>query len=202
MRAYELFESLENELQTFADQVKDELGLQEFRLYMVRGDIKLDTIIVGKENRKSGVGSEAISRLTRFADKHGKRIILSPATKDPHHGTTSRSRLVNFYKRFGFKENKGRKRDFTVSASMIRDPESNINEAKVHTGFKIFCDMDGVLVNFEKGAAEFMADSSYGENFVVQNFKVEHGRSAAPFWKKSAAMFRLFAMTRRPWKRC
>lgn len=58
-----------------------------------------------------------------------------------------------------------------------------LTEAK-GSGFKIFCDMDGVLVNFQKGAAEFMADPSYGEEFVVQNFKVEQGRSARPFWKK------------------
>jgi hypothetical protein len=61
--------------------------------------------------------------LADLADDLGKRVTLSPAVRDDHMGTTSRSRLVDFYKRFGFVENKGRKKDFAVSDSMYRDPK-------------------------------------------------------------------------------
>lgn len=44
-----------------------------------------------------------------------------------------------------------------------------LTEAK-GSGFKIFCDMDGVLVNFQKGAAEFMADPSYGGRICCSEF--------------------------------
>jgi len=45
---------------------------------------------------------------------------LSTAQRDPHHGTTSSARLKKFYKRFGFRENKGRRYDAAVSDNMIR----------------------------------------------------------------------------------
>ncbi len=57
-----------------------------------------------------------------YADATGKRVVLTPGQKDDRHGTTSRSRLVTFYKRFGFVENKGRAKDFTISESMYREP--------------------------------------------------------------------------------
>jgi hypothetical protein len=60
--------------------------------------------------------------LIAFADQAGRRITLSPAQKGDPNGTTSRSRLVAFYKRLGFKENKGRSKDFTTSAAMVREP--------------------------------------------------------------------------------
>jgi len=123
MRYQELFEAeeLQKEIKLFADQTKKGLDLKEFNLGMIRGDIKLYMFIIKKEDRKRGLGSEAMDRLTKFADQHGKRIILSPLDKDKHHGTTSRSRLIKFYKRFGFYENKGK--DFSISETMIRDPK-------------------------------------------------------------------------------
>ena len=60
-----------------------------------------------------------------------------------------------------------------------------LTEAR-NTGFQLYCDMDGVLVDFRKGAAEFMADASYGEEYVVQGYDVGHGKISAPFWKKLA----------------
>ena len=86
--------------------------------------ITVQTIIVKEEDRKTGVGSEIMEDIIRYADKKGKRIELTPALKDDFHGTTSRSRLKKFYKRFGFVENKGRNKDFTVNADkMYRDPK-------------------------------------------------------------------------------
>jgi len=37
---------------------------------------------VPKANRKAGAGTAAMEELTAYADKHGKRIILDPATRD------------------------------------------------------------------------------------------------------------------------
>jgi hypothetical protein len=59
--------------------------------------------------------------LCAFADRHGLRIIVSPADKNDD-GTTSRARLVRFYKRFGFVENRGRRKDFRISEGMYREP--------------------------------------------------------------------------------
>ena len=88
--------------------------------------ITLSNIIVPKGQRKQGLGSQIMQDLTYYADSIGKRIELSPAIKDPYHGTTSRRRLTKFYKRFGFFENKGRKKDYSTSESMFRNPQLSV----------------------------------------------------------------------------
>jgi len=108
-------------IEKFETYIKDRHAVEVFSLYAYNDDIKLDTIIVG--DKKQGTGTAVMNELVAFADKLKKRVILSPAVKDDHHGTTSRSRLVKFYKRFGFQENKGRNKDFSVSAGMIRNPK-------------------------------------------------------------------------------
>jgi predicted GNAT family acetyltransferase len=79
----------------------------------------LSKIEVPKEMRKQGVGSEVMQQLSEFADQQGKTIALSPSTD---FGASSVSRLKDFYKRFGFIENKGRNKDFSISESMYRLP--------------------------------------------------------------------------------
>ena len=81
--------------------------------------ITLNKLIVDKDARGSGKGSEYMNTLTEYADATGKRITLTPS-KD--FGGSSVSRLKAFYKRFGFVENKGKNKDFEESDSMYRDP--------------------------------------------------------------------------------
>ena len=78
-------------------------------------DITLSSLIVGKANRASGIGTAVMRDLVAYADANGKRILLSPGVKDDK---------VRFYKRFGFAENKGRNKDFTVSEGMVRNPNA------------------------------------------------------------------------------
>ena len=81
--------------------------------------ITLNKLIVDKDARGSGKGSEYMNTLTEYADATGKRITLTPS-KD--FGGSSVSRLKAFYKRFGFVENKGKNKDFEESDSMYREP--------------------------------------------------------------------------------
>jgi GNAT superfamily N-acetyltransferase len=116
------------ELDAFAEDVKERLGLHHFSLSLTRtGDIKLGMIWV-RENQGSGIGTKAMQELCGFADRHGARILLTPNAKDEMFGTTSYARLVRFYKRFGFVENRGRARDFSVSEAMIREPRGKLTE--------------------------------------------------------------------------
>lgn len=64
-------------------------------------------ILVPQANRNSGRGTQALQALTRYADQHGQMLVLSPARRNKKMGTTSRLRLVRFYRRFGFGPNKG-----------------------------------------------------------------------------------------------
>lgn len=114
-----------HELEDFMNRVKEHYGLEDLWISKIDDKtIYLMSIIVPKELRKQGIGTKVMNNITQFADERGLRVILSPATKDPHHGTTSYGRLVDFYKQFGFKQNKGRNKDFTTSARMIREPRS------------------------------------------------------------------------------
>jgi hypothetical protein len=112
-------------LETLAQQLTKQYGLARLNLFNVRGALHLSDIEVPKTVRRSGVGSAVMQEIVKYADTHGMRIILSPGQRDDRHGTTSRSRLVTFYKQFGFVENKGRNTDFTISEGMYREPKSN-----------------------------------------------------------------------------
>lgn len=113
----------DQEVRAFASGVEQRLGLKDFDVFLSNyGDIVLNNLIVPKEAQKGGLGTQALEALCAFADQHQRRVILTPGLRDDRHGTTSRARLVRFYKRFGFKENSGRNKDFSISHGMIRDP--------------------------------------------------------------------------------
>ena len=85
--------------------------------------ISVDMIEVEKDNRKQGVGTAVMNDIVSYADANNKTLEALPGLQDDRKGTTSRGRLVNFYKRFGFVENKGRNKDFSrKSGAMYRTP--------------------------------------------------------------------------------
>jgi len=119
MKLFQLFENIS----AFADEIQNKYNLDAFFLHE-RGDtISLSSMIIPKEERKQGIGTAIMTDLINYADANNKRIILSPGMQDDRHGTTSRARLVKFYKRFGFVENKGRNKDFAISDGMYRNPQ-------------------------------------------------------------------------------
>jgi len=120
----------------WASEVEKRLGLKAFNVWLSRGDLKLNMLIAGEKGQ--GLGTKAMEELTAYADLNGKRIVLSPAQADDNHGTTSRARLVKFYKRFGFHENKGRKKDYAVSEGMIREPIAGRSYNQEHRGRAVF----------------------------------------------------------------
>src|SRR5437867_1563885 len=119
MRFNELVtESVSNESVTaWAKTVRETLGLEEFSVWKVGAYLKLSMMKVPRDNRTSEVGTKAMQEFCRYADEHHLIGSLSPASKEAGIGTTSRSRLVSFYKRFGFVENKGRNKDFGTQDS-------------------------------------------------------------------------------------
>jgi GNAT superfamily N-acetyltransferase len=88
--------------------------------------IVLSSLIIPRGNRKQGIGSQIMQDLIQYADQVGKRLETTPGQKDPYHGTTSRGRLINFYKRFGLRENKGRHKDYQTSETMYREPKERL----------------------------------------------------------------------------
>jgi hypothetical protein len=90
-------------------------------------DIRVDNMEVPKDQRNkkrfyrgtAGVGSARLRGVTKYADRVGKRVSLTPVAKRGY-----KHKLTNWYKKFGFKSNKGRNKDFSVSDTMIRNPKS------------------------------------------------------------------------------
>ncbi len=82
--------------------------------------LQLGKIVVPKEQRGQGVGTALMNDLIKQADEAGAMVTLSPAADFGG----SVGRLKDFYKRFGFVENKGRNKDFAISDAMYRVAQS------------------------------------------------------------------------------
>lgn len=109
----------------------DKMGISH-SLSHNKGLVTLHKIVVPKDKRGEGVGSQAMAALTDHADKNGLRVALTPSSDFGG----NKGRLVEFYKRHGFKENKGRSRDFSTRETMIREPSGaksahDVERAKV-----------------------------------------------------------------------
>lgn len=83
------------------------------------GSLELSRIVVPKESRNLGVGSQVMNDLKEFADATGRRVELTPSADFGG----SKSRLHDFYQRFGFVDNKGSNKDYAISAGMYRQPQ-------------------------------------------------------------------------------
>jgi GNAT superfamily N-acetyltransferase len=81
--------------------------------------VRVMTVQIPPDSRKQGLGSEVMSQIISWADDHGVMLSLSPSTD---FGASSVSRLTKFYRRFGFKPNKGRNKDFRTRDTMLRNP--------------------------------------------------------------------------------
>jgi GNAT superfamily N-acetyltransferase len=81
--------------------------------------IDLSRIFVPKEMRGQGIGSSVMQELTDYADQTGKQVRLTPSAE--FGGNVER--LKQFYKNFGFVENKGKNKDFTTREAMFRNPQ-------------------------------------------------------------------------------
>lgn len=88
---------------------------------MERGDVvTVSKIVVPEGAREAGAGTRAMEQLVAWADANGKHLALTPSAD---FGGNAK-RLTAFYKRFGFKENKGKSRVFSVAEGMVREAKN------------------------------------------------------------------------------
>ena len=83
--------------------------------------VTLSRIVIPEDGRQSGRGTEVMQALIQWADASGKKLALTPSADFGG----NKKRLGDFYKRFGFVENKGKNKDYEVSESMLREPQLN-----------------------------------------------------------------------------
>ena len=115
-------ESFRNWLQentSFIKELKEKYknSFKTINIYEYNNKISIDLIIVKEQN--SGEGTKLMKDICEYADKSKKIIILSPS--DDFGG--NKKRLIEFYKRFEFVENKGKNKDFEIFESMYRLPK-------------------------------------------------------------------------------
>jgi len=112
-------------LQKFESHIKKSYDGVIFELLVTHNvlmghGIELTWIIV--EDRKQGVGTAIMGKLCEFADRHAAEITLTPASKGDYAATTSRARLIRFYKRFDFVIDKRKPGTITGIPGLIRQP--------------------------------------------------------------------------------
>lgn len=100
---------------------KYEQQLEGLDIYENRTSLVLSRIIIKPEFRGTGVGSKIMEDLINYADKNKQIIALTPSSDFGG----NKNRLVQFYKKFGFKHNKGQYKSFEFRDSMIRYPKLN-----------------------------------------------------------------------------
>jgi GNAT superfamily N-acetyltransferase len=91
----------------------------EADIYEFDDYIELSKVVVPKESRGSGIGTKFMNDLIKYAKSKNKDIFLTPSSDFGG----SKGRLIQFYKGFGFKPNKGRDRDFRSKNTMVLHTE-------------------------------------------------------------------------------
>jgi GNAT superfamily N-acetyltransferase len=86
-----------------------ELDVYEYPEYL-----EIHRIVVPKEKRSEGIGTKVMNDIITYAKKTKKDVFLTPSSDFGG----SKGRLIQFYKSFGFKDNKGGTRDFRSKESM------------------------------------------------------------------------------------
>jgi GNAT superfamily N-acetyltransferase len=106
-------------------QAWDAAGIDHF-ISERKGVITLAKIVVPANEREDGRGTAALQQLVAYADQTGQKIALTPSADFGG----SKKRLVEFYKRFGFVENKGKNADHEIGESMYRPASTVLNQPR------------------------------------------------------------------------
>lgn len=102
-----------------ADQLKLQYPGLKISLTGTGDVVTLQRIELPAESRNQGTGTAIMQQITNWADANGKTVALSPSSDFGG----NKARLNEFYKRFGFVDNKGRNKDYAISETMYREPK-------------------------------------------------------------------------------
>ena len=123
-----VIEKGQESVSSFSSKLENDYGVTLDLFEGKNGDITIGKISVPKEKRGQGIGSQVMQDIIDYADANGKRLLLTPSTS---FGATSVSRLNDFYKGFGFVDNKSKNKDFSTKESMYRNPSKPSTQTAV-----------------------------------------------------------------------
>ena len=108
-------------LSDFKTHLMDIGGLSKLSMSEGRsGAVTLNRIQVSDEQKGKGIGAKAMEAITDWADSNTRTVGLTPS--GDFGGSVPK--LKQFYKKFGFVENKGKNKDYEVSESFLRNPQA------------------------------------------------------------------------------
>jgi len=171
------------EVENFRHQLSTQLGIV-LDLYFVNPEtgpaLKLTLIKIPKEKQRQGIGTKAMEEICKYADENGYRIFLTPVTDFG----SSKQRLFNFYKSFGFIKQSNRNRDFHFSDTMVRTPigVQNLNESRMENNPTI----NKILKKFDVKWSDKIDSGTYGTAFYYGNYvlKISTDANEAVFANK------------------
>jgi len=98
--------------------------LKGLDIYENKSSLVVPRIVVKEECRGNNVGTSIMEDIIAYADANDQIVALTPSSDFGG----NKMRLIQFYKRFGFKHNKGQYKSFEFRETMIRYPR-NLNES-------------------------------------------------------------------------
>ena len=159
-----------------------ELGVEQ-RLTETATTIRPGIIRVPAELRDEGRATRAMQSLIAYAEQSGKRIDVSPTGEFG----ASKKRLIAWYKRLGFVENKGANKDFAISATMYRIPSAPVLEqaAKLDSNYTAAVERGDMataqqLVDEAARAAGYTLQGFHGTNADFTQFNVSRTGNFGP----------------------
>lgn len=76
------------------------------------GSLFLSDLYIKQEHRGQGVGTRLMNSIIKFSDTNNLPMVLIP---EPDDDNMSANQLIDFYKKFGFVLNRGKKIDYAFS---------------------------------------------------------------------------------------
>ena len=110
-----------NDIKTKYANQTDQLNIFENK----DNTISINNIVVKQNLRNKGIGQSILNDIMDYADKTNKTITLTPTSE-----YLTKNKLINWYKRNGFVENKGKNTDFSISDTMYKLPKNNMQNNK------------------------------------------------------------------------
>lgn len=107
-----------NQKVQLSENLEDKLSYKyniDLEIYEYDNYIELKKIVVPKDKRGEGIGSDVIQELIEYCRENDKDLFVTPSSA--FGGNVNK--LTKFYKSFGFKNNKGKYRDFRSMESLV-----------------------------------------------------------------------------------
>lgn len=108
-----------NRLHAELDVLKAAHPHVEMETALREAGLVLSMIRVDPAHRREGHADAALTALVDWSDRHG---LIIAGTPEPVGKGASRTALTRWYRKHGFRSNRGMRQDGSFSESMIRDP--------------------------------------------------------------------------------